>query len=244
MAGVGVERIFNFARDMCGYRRGQLLPDTIRALLLVYFHQISESRINELQRILYSTMNINDMTQEEMETEIQAREKEVNLRRTKADKWDEDQYISDIDPEEGGPSRTLRNQQRADRIAAKQRSISNRHQELSISQRNQREALQQLLIERDQRDRQNEDLYNIVKSSADDLPQDSSHQSDDSELELPKLPKEPYITRSRQAVSPIPRPKGQSSPRPRPRPQWVQGGIKRPGGRDIVDSHLAKRTRS
>ena len=43
LAGVGVERVFNFARDMCHFRRGQLHPDTIRSLLLVYYLQIKES---------------------------------------------------------------------------------------------------------------------------------------------------------------------------------------------------------
>lgn len=69
LAGVGVERVFNFARDMCDYRRGQLQPDTIRQLLLVYFSQITESRINELQRNLHTTINIDNMTEEEMEQE-------------------------------------------------------------------------------------------------------------------------------------------------------------------------------
>lgn len=34
-SGVGVERLFNSARDICHYRRSRLLPDTIHALMLL-----------------------------------------------------------------------------------------------------------------------------------------------------------------------------------------------------------------
>jgi hypothetical protein len=80
MAGTGVERVFNFARDMCRYRHGQLHPQTIRALLLIYFSQITESRIDALQRDLCPTANIDDITEAEMEAEIKAREEEINIR--------------------------------------------------------------------------------------------------------------------------------------------------------------------
>ena len=33
-SGAGVERLFNCARDICHYRRGQLKPETIRELML------------------------------------------------------------------------------------------------------------------------------------------------------------------------------------------------------------------
>jgi hypothetical protein len=36
-SGAGVERLFNCARDVCHYRRGQLKPDTIRDLMLHLF---------------------------------------------------------------------------------------------------------------------------------------------------------------------------------------------------------------
>jgi hypothetical protein len=71
MAGVGVERLFNYTRDMCGYHRGQLQPSTIRALLLVYFAQVHTSRLDELYELLGSTIDINNMTEEEIEAEIQ-----------------------------------------------------------------------------------------------------------------------------------------------------------------------------
>ena len=34
-ASVGVERLFNQARDICSYRRHNLKPDTIRALMML-----------------------------------------------------------------------------------------------------------------------------------------------------------------------------------------------------------------
>jgi hypothetical protein len=34
-AGVGVERLFNIARDICGYRRHNLLPESIRSLVFL-----------------------------------------------------------------------------------------------------------------------------------------------------------------------------------------------------------------
>lgn len=33
-SGAGVERLFNWPRDICHYRRGQLKPETVRALML------------------------------------------------------------------------------------------------------------------------------------------------------------------------------------------------------------------
>jgi hypothetical protein len=49
-------------------------------LLLIYFSQITESRINVLQRDLCPTANIDDITKAEMEAEIKAREEEINIR--------------------------------------------------------------------------------------------------------------------------------------------------------------------
>lgn len=36
-SGAGIERLFNCARDICNYRRGQLKPDTIKDLMLHLF---------------------------------------------------------------------------------------------------------------------------------------------------------------------------------------------------------------
>ena len=38
IAGVGIERLFNTARNICSYRRYSLNPETIRELMLVRHH--------------------------------------------------------------------------------------------------------------------------------------------------------------------------------------------------------------
>jgi hypothetical protein len=95
LAGVGVERVFNFARDMCGYRRGHLKPDTLRALLLVYHHQITEARTDELHKELELTMDIKTMSAEEIEEELKMRQVEMDTRLITIDSWDQVEYISD-----------------------------------------------------------------------------------------------------------------------------------------------------
>lgn len=41
-SSVGVERLFNMARDICHYRRGNLKPDTIGMLMLIKHHDAKE----------------------------------------------------------------------------------------------------------------------------------------------------------------------------------------------------------
>lgn len=159
LAGVGVERTFNFARDICHYRRGQLSPDTIRALILVYHSQIQESRLEEFQRIYSSSQDIQNMTEEEIELEIQEQEGELGILDRQIDQWDQDHYISDIEEEEGIPAPTARIKQRL--------QLSNRQnnsQSLSISNRRQYEAERQARIQQDQQDRQILGLYDIPLS--------------------------------------------------------------------------------
>ena len=50
-SGAGVERLFNCARDICHYRRGQLKPETIRCLMLHLFASKFELQQSELERI-------------------------------------------------------------------------------------------------------------------------------------------------------------------------------------------------
>jgi len=166
MAGTGVERVFNFARDICGYRRGQLQPKTIRALLLIYFSQIMESRIDALQQTLYHTVNIDDMTQDEMEAEISAREEEINIRHLAIDKWDEDNYISD---EEGRPDPHRRASERTAYIARKRRLRNDQEeiQELSVSHQSRQRALQQRLSQIEQRNRENPAIWDVPSEGED-----------------------------------------------------------------------------
>jgi hypothetical protein len=50
-SGAGVERLFNCARDICHYRRGQLKPDTIKDLMLHMFSSKFELEQNQLEII-------------------------------------------------------------------------------------------------------------------------------------------------------------------------------------------------
>ncbi|KAJ9481691.1 hypothetical protein VN97_g11775 [Penicillium thymicola] len=50
-SGAGVERLFNYARDVCHYRRGQLKPETIRSLMLHLFASKFEFQQTELEMI-------------------------------------------------------------------------------------------------------------------------------------------------------------------------------------------------
>jgi hAT family C-terminal dimerisation region len=50
-SGAGVERLFNCARDVCHYRRGQLKPSTIRSLMLHQFASKFELEQSELEMI-------------------------------------------------------------------------------------------------------------------------------------------------------------------------------------------------
>ncbi|KAJ9484060.1 hypothetical protein VN97_g9327 [Penicillium thymicola] len=50
-SGAGVERLFNCARDVCHYRRGQLKPETIRSLMLHLFASKFELQQTELEMI-------------------------------------------------------------------------------------------------------------------------------------------------------------------------------------------------
>lgn len=121
IAGVGVERAFNYARDMCHYRRGQMKPETLRAEMLVFYSQLSESRLSKLQEQLSCVLDTRDMTEEEMETEIQQQEAEINLRNDKIDSWDMDSYISDEESSPGISARTRKQQLKREYIERKRK---------------------------------------------------------------------------------------------------------------------------
>lgn len=50
-SGAGVERLFNCARDICHYRRGQLKPDTIKDLMLHQFSSRFELEQSQMELI-------------------------------------------------------------------------------------------------------------------------------------------------------------------------------------------------
>jgi hypothetical protein len=57
-SGAGVERLFNCARDICHYRRGQLKPDTIKGLMLHHFSskfKLKQAEIEMIKEYLLSS---------------------------------------------------------------------------------------------------------------------------------------------------------------------------------------------
>jgi hypothetical protein len=155
LAGVGVERIFNLARDICGYRRGHLLPATIREIILVFHAQRRYNSSSRLQQELSLTIDISDMSAEAMENELHAREEEINLRSEKANSWDKDQYISDEEDAPGAVfpgARSRRAELRKDHRQAVHRPQAPSpivNHSLSIGQRAARDRQLQQNIERD-----------------------------------------------------------------------------------------------
>ena len=183
LAGVGVERCFNYARDMCHYRRGQLAPETIRALMLVYFSQITENRADELHQSLSSTMDISTMSFEEMEEEIQNREAEIGLRQAQVDDWDQDHYISDEEPTPHGQARTVRMQKRTEfelRRRRRRLGLNPRvhSQQLSVFEEEQRQERRQQAFIQGEKDRLNPGIYDVP---ADDVPLNDTSADDASE---------------------------------------------------------------
>ena len=66
--GVGVERMFNAARDICHYRRGQLRPDMVKASMLLKIYD----RIKLQDELSGLAVGIDDeLTTDEREEEIQ-----------------------------------------------------------------------------------------------------------------------------------------------------------------------------
>jgi hypothetical protein len=110
LSGVGIERVFNFACDICYYRRGQLNPATIRALILVYHSQNREVYIDRLQDSVLKTIDVRDMTEEEVDDEIAIRESEMSGKYQNLELWDRNFYISDedSDTEHNVPNHTER----------------------------------------------------------------------------------------------------------------------------------------
>jgi hypothetical protein len=57
-SGAGVKRLFNYARNICHYRRGQLKPDTIKGLMLHYFSSkfnLKQAEIKIIKEYLLSS---------------------------------------------------------------------------------------------------------------------------------------------------------------------------------------------
>lgn len=185
MAGVGIKRAFSYARDMCGYRRGQLKPETLRALMLVYYAFLNQSRVDELQEKLRDTFDIKGMTEEEMEAEIQQQEAEINIRNNKIDTWDIDFYISDEESTQDVPSRTRRIQLKHDYIERKGRRNRSTSYNQTLSSLNQgvradlEGSRRRLMAQREQDQQNNPGVWEIEE--------DGNRNIDGEEVELPDI---------------------------------------------------------
>lgn len=189
MSGAGIERVFSLARDFCNYRRGQLSATTLRSLLLVYYSQIIESRTDQSRKELSSTVNITDMTEEEITIEIEARDIEQDLASTKLQAWDEDHYISDEEVIVGALTRTVRIQRRMEAIQRRTSRYQAGNMTLSVSDRVYQQSQQKQFREIDQYNRMHLEVYDDF-SSDDEVNHDSNKED---ELELPVLPSGSYV---------------------------------------------------
>jgi hypothetical protein len=60
LASIEVERIFNFSREICSFCRSKLSPETIRALILLYFQIVADHRLNATYAQLDSVLDTGD----------------------------------------------------------------------------------------------------------------------------------------------------------------------------------------
>jgi hypothetical protein len=168
LSGVGVERVFNFARDICHYRRGQLQSDTIRALILVYHSQNREAYIDRLQDSLLKTIDIKDMTEEEIDDEVATRESEMSGWYQNLEDWDRDHYISDVDSdtEHNIPPHTERFRPRDSTTTRRRhnRQLPETNQALSLTDASRRDYNRRILDEHAEHDRQNPGIYDFPYS--------------------------------------------------------------------------------
>ena len=73
VSGVGVERLFSYARDVCSHKRGSLDPQTISATMIVKYHDvlshIAEDKDTEQQEGSSSLLWIIDSDDEGRDSE-------------------------------------------------------------------------------------------------------------------------------------------------------------------------------
>jgi hypothetical protein len=85
-ADISIKQVFNFARDICYYYRGQLLPKTIRVLVICFYTKKSETRYQELLYILQDIINIKNLTENKLERETKILEFKIKKRFNKSHK--------------------------------------------------------------------------------------------------------------------------------------------------------------
>ena len=64
-----IERVFSTTRAVCNYKRNQMTPNTIRAIMLVYYRQKIEREKLQEHYLVTDIINTINMTNEEVEFE-------------------------------------------------------------------------------------------------------------------------------------------------------------------------------
>jgi hypothetical protein len=176
---VGVERVFNTARDFSGYQRGRITSDTLRAEILIKFDQHHDTQTEYNLEELSKTIDIADMSKEEIAFEIEQRTLEIEQVNNQTFRWDSRQYLPEGQPEPNtlhhptewnrNRSRRIRDYRRRAREALRtEQSRQSRArlvepiQELSISQRRAAQRTQERIHVNIERNRQNPTLYDIT----------------------------------------------------------------------------------
>jgi hypothetical protein len=91
-AGVGTERVFNGARDICYFRRARMLPVTIRALTMVHHFEAFHPTFDQ-EGMIEDSAGLAEMTAAQLKAEEEQRI--IELKQA----WSRD-YISDVEDEE------------------------------------------------------------------------------------------------------------------------------------------------
>jgi nuclear transport factor 2 (NTF2) superfamily protein len=129
IAGVGVERVFNFCRDICHFRRGHLLPETISALIMCFHSLKTENRLIDMYSRLRLLLDVSDLSPEAMEVEIQDLDRELAIYQEQALANFVDEYISDEDEQPPLARSTLMKRKQYLKIKAMERikKMAERH---------------------------------------------------------------------------------------------------------------------
>jgi len=71
IAGVGVERLFNMARDVITYRRGRLNGETIEAIMMIKFDLLQHQKLGQDYSAAISQDTTEDLFPDEADTDTE-----------------------------------------------------------------------------------------------------------------------------------------------------------------------------
>ena len=176
----GVKRVFSAVRDVCGYRRGQLNLDTIRAIMLMYYsrqynHRQSNYRQSHPTAALNDVLDTTGMTEEQLKQEYETLREDML-------KSVELQYISDTEPPLNPKVKRTYSKTTYQPFDPRR---PHQQQDLSQATHRERQIRYHEAMQRDYADRQNPTLYEIPDDST---PRGNVTEQDEIiELTLPEL---------------------------------------------------------